>query len=263
MPTERRMQTISELWFGSKDGAKLLGLIEPLMQVRTARRFQNWAEVELQHVLPHERMACGVGPMTARGLLAPRVLTSNFPEGYIDSLRRRGGGIETPVMARWRREYRPQLFDAEQPFFKCDPGWVRDFRDQGMRNCLSHGVKDVTGDGSSYFSFCRVPGSVGPRHGFLLDLLVPHMHIALGRIFAKDEARRNASPTGLSRLTEREYDVLTWMKHGKTNWEIGELLRLSTLTVKTHVQRILTKLQVSNRTQAVAKVIAHEMIGVK
>lgn len=52
-------------------------------------------------------------------------------------------------------------------------------------------------------------------------------------------------------LSEREKDVLRQLAHGRTNREIGEALHVSEETVKTHVGNILSKLQLSHRTQAV------------
>jgi DNA-binding NarL/FixJ family response regulator len=53
-------------------------------------------------------------------------------------------------------------------------------------------------------------------------------------------------------LTEREYEVLTMMSAGGTNSEIAARLAISESTVKSHVQNILRKLEVRNRTQAVS-----------
>jgi len=60
----------------------------------------------------------------------------------------------------------------------------------------------------------------------------------------------------LANLTPRELDVLRVMAEGKSNSEIGAQLFLAETTVKTHVTRILTKLGVRDRVQAV--VIAHD-----
>ncbi|WP_329610117.1 response regulator transcription factor [Pseudalkalibacillus berkeleyi] len=51
-------------------------------------------------------------------------------------------------------------------------------------------------------------------------------------------------------LTKRELEVLILLGDGKTNQEIGEELFIGIKTVKTHVSNILSKLQVSDRTQA-------------
>jgi DNA-binding NarL/FixJ family response regulator len=60
----------------------------------------------------------------------------------------------------------------------------------------------------------------------------------------------------LAQLTEREREVLALVAHGLTNTEIGERLYLSPLTAKTHVSRIMTKLDARDRVHLV--VLAYE-----
>jgi two-component system NarL family response regulator len=56
--------------------------------------------------------------------------------------------------------------------------------------------------------------------------------------------------SGISHLSEREMDVLKLIVEGKSNNEIGEVLYLSTNTIKTHVRGIMNKLSVDDRVQA-------------
>lgn len=58
-------------------------------------------------------------------------------------------------------------------------------------------------------------------------------------------------------LSEREMDVLAELSEGKSNRDIGTALGLKEATVKMHVKAVCTKLEASNRTQAV--IVARDM----
>lgn len=70
------------------------------------------------------------------------------------------------------------------------------------------------------------------------------------------DAAATVTPRELSSLTGREREVLTMMARGLSNSELAARLHLSEATVKTHVARILSKLELRDRVQAV--VLAYE-----
>ena len=61
-------------------------------------------------------------------------------------------------------------------------------------------------------------------------------------------------------LSPRELTVLLWMKEGKTNWEISRILGLSERTIRFHIGGIFEKLDVTSRTQAVARALGAGLI---
>jgi NarL family two-component system response regulator LiaR len=71
-------------------------------------------------------------------------------------------------------------------------------------------------------------------------------------------ARRGHQPG--DDLTDREQEVLALMVDGLTNPEIAEKLVVSSSTVKTHVSSILSKLDVSTRTEAVSFALQHRLV---
>ena len=105
--------------------------------------------------------------------------------------------------------------------------------------------------------------------GFLLKDTPPDDLIAAVRVLAAGDALLAPSVTrrlieefaasgngyqhvsGLDDLTERELDVLRLMARGLSNQEIAARLFLGETTVKTHVSRVLTKLGLRDRVQAV------------
>lgn len=79
------------------------------------------------------------------------------------------------------------------------------------------------------------------RERALLDALRPH----LSRIYTR--------MNGTNGLTARESEVLRWVAAGKSDAQIGAILRLSPRTVQKHLQNVYEKLGVESRTAAVMR----------
>jgi len=88
------------------------------------------------------------------------------------------------------------------------------------------------------------------------SLLAPSVARRLIAEFADRSPGPAPTSTRLDALTEREREVLESIGKGRSNAEIAEELHMSVATAKTHVSRILTKLEARDRTQLV--VIAFE-----
>jgi DNA-binding NarL/FixJ family response regulator len=87
-------------------------------------------------------------------------------------------------------------------------------------------------------------------------LLAPSITRRLVERFAPQETAAPELHRDLSELTPRELEVLRLLARGLSNAELAAQLTLSEATVKTHVARILAKLQLRDRVQAV--VLAYE-----
>jgi DNA-binding NarL/FixJ family response regulator len=87
-------------------------------------------------------------------------------------------------------------------------------------------------------------------------LLAPGITKRLISEFARLGGPRAPNRTSLAGLTDRETEVLIQVAHGLSNSEIAEQLVVSEQTVKTHLGRILSKLRLRDRAQAI--VFAYE-----
>ncbi|MCU0731137.1 MAG: LuxR C-terminal-related transcriptional regulator [Hyphomonas sp.] len=84
-----------------------------------------------------------------------------------------------------------------------------------------------------------------------IELLAAEKRRDVAMAAALERARNGEGP----RLTDRERDVLSWAGRGKTSAETADILKLSELTVDTHVRNAIAKLDARNKTQAVAKCV--------
>jgi DNA-binding NarL/FixJ family response regulator len=82
-------------------------------------------------------------------------------------------------------------------------------------------------------------------------LLAPTVTRRLISEFAKTRRPTGPAPAALGSLTPRETEVLRLVAAGLSNTEIAERIVVTEETVKTHVSRILAKLRLRDRTQAV------------
>jgi DNA-binding NarL/FixJ family response regulator len=88
------------------------------------------------------------------------------------------------------------------------------------------------------------------------SLLSPSVTRRLIESFVRDHPRTPQPPPGLEELTARELEIFGLIARGLSNAEIAEQLVVSSTTIKTHVARVLIKLGLRDRVQAV--VLAYE-----
>jgi DNA-binding NarL/FixJ family response regulator len=81
-------------------------------------------------------------------------------------------------------------------------------------------------------------------------VLEPKITRRLLSAFAAAVPKPVREPEGLDQLTDREREVLVCLGEGLSNHQIGRRLFIGETTVKTHVSRVLTKLDLRSRVQA-------------
>src|SRR5947207_2211111 len=120
-------------------------------------------------------------------------------------------------------------------------GYVRIFLDEGepMLHLLSRLL--ATGNGAS--TYIQTLLAAGEKL----------MHEPAARLFKSKEPHSRSSQLLLDPLSERELEVLYLIADGDSNYAIAEQLVVAVSTVKRHVSNIFSKIEVTNRTQAVAR----------
>lgn len=83
-------------------------------------------------------------------------------------------------------------------------------------------------------------------------------HVAFTVLFDLLHPGRIATPV---RLTPRQIDCVTLMAQGKSDWEIGTILRLTENTVTTYLQSARQRIGVARRTQLAVAAVSYGLIG--
>lgn len=92
-------------------------------------------------------------------------------------------------------------------------------------------------------------------------LKVHHLRAVIDRLMKEDAQTAPLAVAKMGALTPREREVLGLIVQGLTNKQIAQILAVSPATVRTHVQNIIAKLGVSDRTQAAVWAVRSGMAG--
>jgi transcriptional regulator EpsA len=247
--------------FQGYDGDEVLLNIDASLRVHTRPHFFSWTQGLLQSLIRHRILIC-VLPTSA----PDATVIDSFSMDAMDSSRFSGlfgaGGAGHQLVKTWTaRRYRPVSLDASG--IPGEPVWQREFDRIGVSRLCGHGMHDSRGAMASFFLFGCEADAGGGRYASAMELVVPFLHAAWVRTRMHSALHEGTEPgprPDAGGLTEREREILRWIYFGKSNFEIGAILGISPLTVKNHVQKILRKLNVVNRAQAVGKALERRVI---
>jgi transcriptional regulator EpsA len=226
--------------------------LDASLRVHARAHFFSWTQGLLQSLIRHELLICtlclGKPPaFRADGFS----MTTPDPVAFSDAFLR-DTAVVPALLKMWEeRRYQPVLVEG----LVGSGSFARELERLGATQLLVHGVHDADGRALTLFTFACRAGSTNSRQTYLLQLLAPALHAAWVRTQLQRTSSVVEKASGHGVLTVRELDILKWIYLGKSNFEIGAILKISPLTVKNHVQKILRKLNVVNRTQAIGKAL--------
>jgi transcriptional regulator EpsA len=229
--------------------------LDASLRVHARAHFFSWTQGLLQSLIRHELLICtlclGKPPaFRADGFSMTTPDPTTFSDVFL-----RDTAVASTLLKSWEeKRYQPVAIDTAAAALGSG-AFTRELERLGATQLLVHGVHDADGRALTLFTFACRAGSVGPRQVYLAQLLAPSLHAAWVRTQLTRTATSADKASGQSVLTVRELDILKWIYLGKSNFEIGAILKISPLTVKNHVQKILRKLNVVNRTQAIGKAL--------
>lgn len=249
----------------------LLQLVQQSHCIRRHYELFNWLQEDIQHFLPHGIVIAAWGDIAAGAFCydivspLPGVRTEEFDEKPVRS-------FIASLFSRWHEgKHLPFVLKAQNGFATreiTNPATLEAM--QEMRCALVHGIKDQRGRHNCLYVMMGPIELSTARSKEAFRFLLPYIDTTFrqiihlpeqylesnGDILSKastTEPQAAASNSSWHTLSSREVEIMDWVRKGKTNNEIGQILDISIFTVKNHLQRIFKKLNVFNRAQAVAK----------
>lgn len=184
------------------------------------------------------------------------LLSNRLPEGWLKLYIEREYVHDDPAFRYAKTVVRPFRWFKESPY---DPERepraaevVQRARDFGILDGFLIPVASTAGRmGQIWF---------GGRTLDLPERQLPALHLMA--IYAFDRILKlHGSPARhQARLTPREREILTLVANGKSTWDIGEALHISSRTVKEHIKHLCPKLGAVTRTQAVMIAVRDKII---
>ena len=254
--------SIATLTMSDSDPAQFLRIAGQGAGLSSHADLWHWLQGDVQQWLAHEVMLIGWGDFRS-GVLQYDIISS------LAGMRSQHWSRATiaPLISYFRDCWAAaQKLPCQIDIAPCSElvphrqGWASAETIASMRTALVHGMSGAEpGEERVFAALSRQPIRVG-RDAAALKLLLPFIDSALRRMppapqggdaDRPDEAEGRGAR--LAALSERERQIMKWVAMGKTNPEIGCILCISEFTVKNHMKSIFSKLDVTNRAQAVAK----------
>ena len=238
------------------------------LQVKCHLQLMLWLQGDFQHSLPHQIFIAAWGDFS-RGLVQHDVV-STIPALRTSHIANRDiSQFTSHLFHRWLG-HGAAPFAAHYENLTLGPdgagrAGLEAFTE--MHSVLVHGIRDARGRHDCIYIFLNSDPVVGPQALDHLRIMLPFVDTAVRQVeHLPCQSVEDAAPqepeiaeevacvaaTDLQ-LSTRELEIMDWVRMGKTNYEVGKILNISTFTVKNHLQRIYKKVGTSGRAHTVTK----------
>jgi len=238
-------------------------IMDASLRVHARHHFFTWTQGVLQDLVKHEALICALRNAEPMSFQVDSFSTSPLEPALFSDMFRQDTSMVPHIIKTWEENsYRPVVCEMGPASQFAQSSLARELNRIGADTVITHGTYDAFGKPASLFTFACRAQTMGQKQIYCIELIVPFLHQAWVRTQIDRPAESaGAHPGGAGLLTSREQEILRWIHLGKSNIEVGTILEISPLTVKNHVQKILRKLNVQNRTQAVVKALALRILN--
>lgn len=254
---------VKEITLQGEDQKYLAYILETSLRVQRRTHFFTWVQGPLQTLLPHEILICALRTSDGDIYTEQFSATRQFRDEHFQAVCKPMNGLLALMIARWNISGQPCMFpvsEVEPGTASCESHWADQIQALELHNIAAYGVRGAEGGVKAFFSFSRVSVPLSIKIAHSLRILVPCIFTTFSRMLAEERHTGNAlcnpAINMIKPLRPRELEILEWVREGKSNSEIAQILALSPHTVKNHILKIFKKLGVNTRGQAVTRAIS-------
>jgi transcriptional regulator EpsA len=257
----------------------IVGVFRAVPGILVRSQFFIWTQGQMQKLLPHQVLVCGCYEPEQGRLIFSVFNSIALPAEAAHCLCDESGPFLRAIMDEWvRARGRPLVIDIATMGEPARRAAHTLLTDAGIFRLVVHGCArpQRPHELESLFLFGEPGIERLEQMQSGAELLLPSLHSAWRTVLsARHERPSHGAPSGAPAtgleasaslgdglavlkppLTPREVQILQCVRAGGSNREIALALSLSPLTVKNHLQKILRKLGVGTRTQAVTNAAA-------
>ncbi len=226
----------------------LLELINDSLEVKSETDFKTLL-AQIHYLIPFEYAICAYSNTDKDGnILSYYAVNLSYPKEWNDLYFSKCIYKVDPIVKKNYEKYGLQFWADTYKYYPPPKKFIKLAADFRLNAGYTNGLRSLNGFEGSLFSFSGNKMERHERTEYILEKISPHLHHCLSRL-------RSTFDVNLPKkklLSNREIEILKWLKLGKSSWDISNILGISERTVNFHVTNIMQKLDVVKRTQAVA-----------
>lgn len=243
-------------YISKKDFVELLSFGHKSLTINDTSSFTDIFN-DLKQIVGFENCLCAHGNMIeALNQNAPDIhcLNISYPEEYLDHYFVNGLHITDEVLMEFYKSNIPVSWRKLDEKFGATYPAAKLAMDFNIVDGWTYGTIDPRTSECSLFYFGGEDRDSTIRSQCIVEYAVPFLSEAYQRILKVP--RRHSG-----KFTPREIEVLNWLKEGKSSWETSVILNCSKRVIDFHAKNIISKLNASNRIDAVVKALQQGIIG--
>jgi len=254
--TEMKNENIkTSVVLSKRDATELLDILHASFLCISKSDFIKLIE-SMHKILPFDSAVCLIGWKSGENKIDNyELINISYPEEWLARYKTKNYHLVDPIVKQNFTNCSIQYWKDTYSRYPAPEYFIKEAEDYNLRRGYSIGQTNLARTEGNLFSIAGNSIEQCDRTELILRHSLPHLHLALSRFFV------NKSTPAPILLTTREKEILSWVKEGKSSWDISIILNISEDTVNFHLKNVYRKLDAISRPHAVAVALEKGLIA--